>query len=73
LLRTDDEDTPVRNRRRQCVLRDYAEPGATRRLHSHDDVAWQVFTLVTGQLRLTIEGESAVDVTPGQVLYLKAA
>ena len=53
------------------VLRDYAEPGATRRMHSHDDATWHVFTLVTGQLRLTIEGDSPVDVTPGQVLYLK--
>jgi quercetin dioxygenase-like cupin family protein len=53
------------------VLRDYAEPGATRRLHSHDEATWHVFTLVTGQLVLTIEGESPVDVTPGQVVYLK--
>jgi quercetin dioxygenase-like cupin family protein len=53
------------------VLRDYAEPGATRRLHSHDDATWHVFTLVTGQLLLTIEGESPVEVTQGQVLYLK--
>src|SRR5262245_44786222 len=53
------------------VLRDYAEPGATRRMHSHDDASWHVFTLVTGQLRLTIEGEAPVDVTPGQVLHLK--
>ena len=53
------------------VLRDYAEPGATRRMHSHDDATWHVFTLVTGQLRLTIEGENPVDVTQGQVLSLK--
>jgi len=53
------------------VLRDYAEPGATRRMHSHDDATWHVFTLVTGQLVLTVEGESAVEVTPGQVLHLK--
>ncbi len=53
------------------VLRDYAEPGATRRMHSHDDATWHVFTLVTGQLRLTIEGDAPVDVTPGQVLHLK--
>jgi len=53
------------------VLRDYAEPGATRRLHSHDDATWHVLTLVTGQLVLTIEGESPVEVTPGQVVYLK--
>jgi quercetin dioxygenase-like cupin family protein len=53
------------------VLRDYAEPGATRRVHSHDDATWHVFTLVTGQLLLTVEGESPVEVTPGQVLNLK--
>ena len=53
------------------VLRDYAEPGATRRVHSHDDATWHVLTLVTGQLLLTIEGESPVEVTQGQVLNLK--
>ena len=53
------------------VLRDYAEPGASRRMHSHDDAAWHVFTLVTGQLTLTVEGEPPVDVTQGQVLSLK--
>ncbi len=53
------------------VLRDYAEPGATRRMHSHDDATWHVLTLVTGHLLLTIEGESPVEVTQGQVLNLK--
>ncbi len=55
------------------VLRDYAEPGATRRMHSHDDVKWIVFTLVTGRLKLTIEGEAPVEVTPGQVITLKGS
>ena len=53
------------------VLRDYAEPGAMRRMHSHDDATWHVFTLVTGQLLLTIEGENPVEVTQGQVVNLK--
>ena len=53
------------------VLRDYAEPGAVRRMHSHDDATWHVFTLVTGQLVLTIEGQPPVEVTQGQVLNLK--
>ncbi len=53
------------------VLRDYAEPGATRRMHSHDDATWHVFTLVTGQLLLTIEGDSPVEVAQGQVVNLK--
>ena len=52
------------------VLRDYAEPGATRRMHSHDDATYHVFTLVTGQLRLTIQGEAPQDVKQGQVLTL---
>src|SRR4029453_5008015 len=53
------------------VLRDYAEPGATRRMHSHDDATYQVFVLVTGTLQLTIEGEKPVEVTPGQALFLR--
>lgn len=53
------------------VLRDYAEPGAVRRMHSHDDATWHVFTLVTGQLVLTVEGEPPVEVAQGQVVNLK--
>ncbi len=53
------------------VLRDYAEPGATRRMHSHDNIKWIVFTLVTGKLVLTFEGEAPIEVEPGQVLYFK--
>lgn len=52
------------------VLRDYAEPGATRRLHAHATATFHVFVLVTGQLRLTIEGKAPVEVTQGQVLSL---
>jgi quercetin dioxygenase-like cupin family protein len=53
------------------VLRDYAEPGATRRMHKHPDATWHVFTLLTGKLVLTIEGEMPLDVTAGQVVSLK--
>ena len=53
------------------VLRDYAEPGATRRMHAHADATYHVFTLITGQLRLTVEGQPPIDVTAGQVLSLK--
>jgi quercetin dioxygenase-like cupin family protein len=53
------------------VLRDYAEPGAVRRLHSHDDATWHVLVLVTGQLLLTVDDEAPVEVTQGQVLSLK--
>src|SRR5215831_17351398 len=53
------------------VLRDYAEPGATRRLHNHPDATWHVFTLITDQLTLTVEGEAPKEITQGQVLSLK--
>jgi quercetin dioxygenase-like cupin family protein len=53
------------------VLRDYAEPGATRRMHKHADATWHVFTLITGKLVVTVEGEAPVEVTQGQVLNLK--
>jgi quercetin dioxygenase-like cupin family protein len=53
------------------VLRDYAEPGATRRMHNHADATYHVLTLITGHLVLTIEGESPIDVTPGQVVSIK--
>lgn len=53
------------------ILRDYAEPGATRRMHAHADATYHVFVLVTGALRLTIEGEPPVDVMPGEALSLK--
>jgi len=53
------------------VLRDYAEPGATRRMHAHKDATYQVFVLITGQLRLTIEGQAPVDVKPGETLSLQ--
>ena len=53
------------------VLRDYAEPNATRRMHNHADATYHVFTLLTGQLTLTIEGQQPVDVKAGDVVELK--
>ena len=53
------------------VLRDWAEPGAVRRMHNHADATYHVFTLLTGQLTLTVEGEQPVDVKAGDVLELK--
>jgi quercetin dioxygenase-like cupin family protein len=53
------------------VLRDYAEPGATRRMHRHPDATWHVFTLITGSLVLTVEGETPKEVTQGQVVSLQ--
>lgn len=53
------------------VLRDWAEPGAVRRMHNHADATYHVFTLLTGQLVLTVEGQEPVEVKAGDVLDLK--
>lgn len=53
------------------VLRDFAEPGATRRMHHHADATWHVLTLATGKLSLIVEGEPAVELSAGQSLSLK--
>ena len=53
------------------VLRDWAEPNAVRRMHNHADATYHVFTLLTGQLVLTIEGQPPIDVKAGDVVDLK--
>ena len=52
------------------VLRDWAEPGATRIMHAHAAVTYHVFTLVTGELTLTIEGQAPLTVKAGDVVEL---
>jgi mannose-6-phosphate isomerase-like protein (cupin superfamily) len=52
------------------VLRDWAEPGAVRRMHNHQNTSYHVFTLVTGQLRVTLEGQAPIDVKQGDVIEL---
>jgi quercetin dioxygenase-like cupin family protein len=55
------------------VLRDWAEPGAVRRMHNHPGTTYHIFTLVTGQLKLTIEGQPPIDVKQGEVVELNNA
>lgn len=54
------------------VLRNHAEPGATRRMHNHPDATYHVLTLITGTLKVTIEGQPPIDVRPGDVITIKA-
>jgi quercetin dioxygenase-like cupin family protein len=54
------------------VLRDWAEAGATRIMHSHPNVTYHVFTLLTGQLTLTIEGKPPLEVKAGDAIDLPA-
>jgi quercetin dioxygenase-like cupin family protein len=53
------------------VLRDFAEPGATRRMHHHAETTWHVLTVASGKLSLTVEGEPSVELAAGQSLSLK--
>src|SRR3954453_5748236 len=53
------------------VLRDWAEAGAVRRMHNHADATYHVFTLLTGELLLTVEGQAPIVVKAGDVLDLK--
>ena len=53
------------------VLRDFAEPGAVRRMHQHKDATYQVLIVITGELELTIEGDKPIRVKQGEVAALK--
>ena len=39
-------------------------------MHQHADATYHVFTLLTGQLMLTVEGQEPVEVKAGDVLDL---
>lgn len=52
------------------VYRDWSEPGAVRRMHNHANTTYQVLTLVTGQLRLTVEGREPIDIKQGDVVEI---
>ena len=54
------------------VLRDWAEPGAVRRMHNHANTSYHVFTLITGELTLTIEGQPPLQVKQGDAIDLPA-
>lgn len=61
----------VMNREAFRVLRDFFEPGAVRRMHSHQ-ASYHVLMAITGRLRVTVEGNEPVDVSQGEVLQLEA-
>jgi quercetin dioxygenase-like cupin family protein len=54
------------------VLRNHAEPGATRRMHNHPEATYHIVTLITGTLRVTVEGEAPIEVHQGDVVTIKA-
>jgi len=52
------------------ALRNYAEPGATRRLHRHDDVAFHLFVVLTGAFRFTTDGDDPRVVGAGDIIEI---
>ncbi|HYL39174.1 MAG TPA: cupin domain-containing protein [Bryobacteraceae bacterium] len=47
------------------------EPGATRRVHAHDDVQFHLFVVLTGTVQVSIGSEQAEEGKPGKVFFLK--
>jgi quercetin dioxygenase-like cupin family protein len=53
------------------VSRVEIQPGATRRVHTHDDVAYHLWIPVEGTLQLTMGSDAPVAAASGQAFFLK--
>jgi quercetin dioxygenase-like cupin family protein len=53
------------------VSRVEIQPGATRRVHTHDDVAYHLWIPLEGALQLTIGSDAPVAAASGQAFFLK--
>src|SRR5512141_319946 len=51
------------------VLRVEIQPGATRKMHTHDDVRFHLFLPITGAIEFA-KGSEKTDAVPGQVFYM---
>jgi quercetin dioxygenase-like cupin family protein len=47
------------------------DPGATRRVHAHDDVAYHLWIPIEGTLQITIGSDPPVTAMSGQAFFLK--
>jgi quercetin dioxygenase-like cupin family protein len=52
------------------VLRVEIQPGATRKMHTHDDVRFHLFLPITGAIEFTAGSERPVAAIPGQAFYM---
>jgi len=55
------------------VSRVEIQPGATRRIHTHDDVEYHLWIPLEGTLQLTIGSDAPVAATSGQAFFLRRA
>jgi quercetin dioxygenase-like cupin family protein len=53
------------------VTRVAIQPGATRRVHTHDDVEYHLWIPIEGTLELTIGADAPVSAASGQAFFLK--
>jgi mannose-6-phosphate isomerase-like protein (cupin superfamily) len=53
------------------VSRVEIQPGATRRVHAHNDVPFHLWVPMTGTLEITIGSDAPVAAAPGQAFFLK--
>ena len=53
------------------VSRVEIQPGATRRVHTHNDVQFHLWVPMTGTLQLSIGSEAPVPAASGQAFFLK--
>lgn len=65
--------TQILDRPEIRIFRVELQPGATRRIHSHDDVLYHVWIPLEGRLELSVSGERPVIGLPGEAVYLQGS
>ena len=53
------------------VTRVEVQPGATRRVHTHDDVVYHLWVPIEGRLQLTVGSDAPVAAASGQAFFMK--
>ena len=53
------------------IIRVEIQPGAVRRMHTHDDVQFHLFIPLTAGIQLTIGSSKPVEATPGQAYFIE--
>ena len=65
------EPTRLIDRPEIRIFRVVLQPGATRRIHSHDDVQYHVWLPLEGTLQLSIGSDEPVSAEPGEAVFLE--
>jgi quercetin dioxygenase-like cupin family protein len=54
------------------VLRVEVQPGATRSIHTHTDVQYHLFSVISGNMQVTIGDDPPIDALPGKTIFFAA-